>query len=60
MRKSATGNETMIDALWEILHLAWMMMTTYMVVRFLGVIHPHTAVADGSGPSPVLSEEVRQ
>jgi hypothetical protein len=58
--KSATGNETMTDTLWEILHLAWMMMTTYVVVRILGVIHPRTAVADGSVPSPPLSQEVRQ
>ena len=50
----------MIDTLWEILHLAWMMMTTYVVVRFLGVIHPHTAVADGSVTSPALNQEVRR
>jgi hypothetical protein len=50
----------MTDTLWEILHLAWMMMTTYVVVRILGVIHPRTAVADGSVPSPPLSQEVHQ
>jgi hypothetical protein len=47
----------MIDALWEILHLAWMMMTTYVVVRWLGVVQQHSPLVEGSAPSRVHSEE---
>jgi len=56
----ATGNETMIDALWEILHLAWMMMTTYVVVRCLDVVQQHSPLTEEAVPSRVYNEEVRQ
>jgi hypothetical protein len=46
----------MIDALWEILHLAWMM-TTYVVVRWLGVVQQHSPLVEGSAPSRVHCEE---
>jgi len=50
----------MIDALWEILHLAWMMMTTYVVVRCLDVVQQHSPLTEEAVPSRVYNEEVRQ
>ena len=50
----------MIGALWEILHLAWMMMTTYVVVRVLDVVQQHTHLAEGVEHSRVHNEEVHQ
>ena len=50
----------MIGTLWEILHLAWMMMTTYVVVRFLDVVQQHSLLAEGAGDSRLHNEEVRE
>ncbi len=50
----------MIGTLWEILHLAWMMMTTYVVVRFLDVVQQQIPLAEGAGDSRLHNEEVRQ
>ena len=50
----------MIGALWEILHLAWMMMTTYVVVRFLDGIQQRSSFAECAEHSRLHNEEVRQ
>jgi len=50
----------MINTLWEILHLAWMMMTTYVVVRCWDGIQQRSSLAEGSEHSRVHNEEVRQ